>query len=604
MPNRADPDCLCMAGTVANVNLILWVFDTESQKKVRRRRMKKKEIAARGLACTAVLALALACAACGTGITGGVMRGAAAGGDVIASDEEQTVPLLAAVYPTDKYRTTYEVFVYSFYDSDGDGIGDLKGLTRKLDYIGDGDPQTAGDLDCSQIWMMPVFPSPTYHKYDVTDYMAIDPQYGTMEDFDELLAACHERGIRLILDLPVNHTSVDHPWFQAAAEYLAEHAPAEGLTEDFEKECPFLGYYNYADTKLNGFEPLGDTGWFYEARFWSGMPDLNLDSSTVRGELEQIIRFWLDKGVDGFRLDAVTSYYTESHEQSIAFLSWFNDLVKAVNPEAYLVGEAWESQQVYARYYESGLDSLFDFAFAGQDGIIANVVRGSRGPAAYIEAMEAEESLFAEYSAEYVNAPFYTNHDMARSTGYYAYDDGTKTKFAQALNLLMPGNAFLYYGEELGLKGSGKDENKRAPMPWESDASAGGMCQGPDGMDPQQAKFGSLAEQIEDPASVWTYVRNGIRIRNTYPEIARGRTREVQAMRTETAAVFERIVDDQSSVLIAINAGEESVSLTLPKEAAEKYSTLSDELETGGEKAALDDGVLTLPAHGIAILTP
>ncbi|MBP3216790.1 MAG: alpha-amylase [Lachnospiraceae bacterium] len=584
--------------------------------------MKKREIAARGLALAGALALALNCAACGAKKPAQAAPEASAP-EAPAAEEVQTAPEAEsaeaaareteaapqkpAVYPTDDYRTTYEVFVYSFCDSDGDGIGDLKGLTQKLDYIGDGDPQTAEDLDCSQIWVMPIFPSPTYHKYDVTDYEAIDPQYGTMSDFDELLSDCHERGIRLILDLPVNHTSTEHPWFQAAAEYLAEHAPAEGLpetAEDLEKECPYLDYYNFSDTKQAGYEPLGETGWFYEARFWSGMPDLNLSSETVRGEIEQVIRFWLEKGVDGFRLDAVTSYFTDSHDDSIQFLSWFVDTAMAINPEVYLVGEAWESQQVYARYYGSGLDSLFDFAFAGQDGIIANVVRGSRGPGAYIEAMEAEESLFSEYNTAYVNAPFYTNHDMARSTGYYAYDDGTKTKFAEGLNLMMPGNAFLYYGEELGLKGSGKDENKRAPMPWESDPGAPGMCQGPPDMDPQQAKFGSLSEQIGDPASVWSYVRDGIRIRNTYPEIARGKTREIKELRTETAGAFERITGEDSAVLIAINAGEESTQLTLPEEAAAKYTVLSDELETGEEKAALSDGVLTLPAYGIAILTP
>ena len=507
----------------------------------------------------------------------------------------------AAVYPADKFRTTYQVFVYSFYDSDGDGIGDLKGLTQKLDYIGDGDTGTTQDLDCSQIWVLPVFPSPTYHKYDVTDYLAIDPQYGTMEDFDALLSACHERGIRLILDLPLNHTSTEHPWFQQAAECLRSHAPEDGLPP--ETECETLSYYNFSDTKQAGYEPLEDTGWYYEARFWSGMPDLNLDNEAVRGELEKVVRFWLDKGVDGFRLDAVTSYYTDSHEKSIAFLSWLNDTVKEINPDAYLVGEAWESQQVYARYYESGIDSLFDFAFAGQDGLIANVVRGSRSVSAWVEAMESEEALFAGYSESYVNAPFYTNHDMARSTGYYAYDDGTKTKFAEALNLLMPGNAFLYYGEELGLKGSGKDENKRAPMPWESDAAAAGMCQGPPGMDPQAAKFGSLAEQIGDPASVWSYVRDAIRIRNTYPEIARGRTKEVKEMRADTAVAFERITD-QGAVLIVVNAGEESVQMTLPAQTAQQYTVLADELETGGEKAALDGGVLTVPAYGVAVLTP
>ena len=114
----------------------------------------------------------------------------------------------------DNYRTYYEVFVYSFYDSDGDGIGDLKGLTENLDYINDGDPATDTDLGCNGIWLMPVMPSTTYHKYDVTDYEAIDPEYGTMDDFTTLVDECHKRGINVIIDFVMNHTSSQHEWFQ------------------------------------------------------------------------------------------------------------------------------------------------------------------------------------------------------------------------------------------------------------------------------------------------------------------------------------------------------------------------------------------------------
>ena len=120
----------------------------------------------------------------------------------------------------DKYRTTYEVFLYSYYDSNGDGIGDIQGLIDKLDYINDGDDTTGTDLGCNEIWLMPVCPSPSYHKYDVTDYEAIDPQYGTMDDFKELVAQCHKRGIRIITDMVMNHTSTEHPWFTKAADYL------------------------------------------------------------------------------------------------------------------------------------------------------------------------------------------------------------------------------------------------------------------------------------------------------------------------------------------------------------------------------------------------
>ena len=131
-------------------------------------------------------------------------------------------------------RTTYEVFVYSFCDSDGDGIGDLPGLISKLDYINDGDPAGGEDLGMTGLWLMPVFPSNTYHKYDATDFVGIDPSYGTLEDMDALIAECHERGMTVILDLAVNHTSTAHPWFQEAAGYLRSLPPGRDAVKE---EC-------------------------------------------------------------------------------------------------------------------------------------------------------------------------------------------------------------------------------------------------------------------------------------------------------------------------------------------------------------------------------
>ena len=156
----------------------------------------------------------------------------------------------------DNYRTYYEVFVYSFYDSDGDGIGDLKGLTENLDYINDGDPETDTDLGCNGIWLMPIMPSTTYHKYDVTDYEAIDPAYGTMDDFTTLVDECHKRGINVIIDFVMNHTSSQHEWFQTAYQYL------QGLPKGAEpdaSECPYVDYYNFSKEKLGGYYPVEGT---------------------------------------------------------------------------------------------------------------------------------------------------------------------------------------------------------------------------------------------------------------------------------------------------------------------------------------------------------
>ena len=498
-------------------------------------------------------------------------------------------------------RKTYEVFVYSFCDSDGDGIGDLPGLLSKLDYINDGSPAEGDDLGMTGLWLMPVFPSNTYHKYDVTDFTGIDPAYGTPEDMDALLAACHERGMTVILDLPVNHTSTAHPWFQEAAKYLRSLPPGR---EAVKEECPYVWYYQFAREQYDGYVPLPDSEWYYEARFWSEMPDLNLTTGEVRQELKDVIDFWLDRGVDGFRLDAVTSYYTDNPEAGIEFTRWLTETAKERKPSAYIVGEAWADQNTYARFYRSGIDSLFDFAFAGRDGIISRIVNRTADLRYFAEAMVQEEELYASMNPLYVNAPFYTNHDMDRGAEYFVGDDGTKAKIAEALNLLMTGNAFIYYGEELGMKGAGRDENRRAPMYWSDDPHAPGMCAGPAGLDEIRMEYGSLEKQISDPDSIFSYVREAVRIRESLPAVSRGRTVRVPELEEESFVGFLReysVDQGADSVLVLINTGDTEVTRRLPDSVA-RYTDLRAALYTGDRNARLNDREITIPAGGILFL--
>ena len=491
----------------------------------------------------------------------------------------------------DAYRTVYEIFVYSFCDSDGDGIGDLKGVTDRIDYI--------EDMGFDAIWLSPICPSPTYHKYDVTDYMQVDPEYGTVADYEALIAACHSRNIRVYNDMVMNHTSSEHPWFSEAVEYLKTLEPGEEPDAD---ECPYVEYYNFTDKESGGYSRVPGTDWFYEARFWSGMPDLNLDSEKVREEFRDIAAFWLGEGCDGFRMDAVTSYYTGDKNMSIEALGRFVSDVKSIREDAYIVCEAWASQADYSRYYASGADSMFDFDFADADGIIAGTLRGSSTADRYVTCQVAEQELYASFNPDYINAPFYTNHDMGRSAGYYTGEDAEKkVKMAGALNLLMSGTAFVYYGEELGMKGSGKDENKRAPMQWSADPGAVGMCAGPSGMDTFEMKYGSLEEQIKNPDSIYNYYREAVRLRRIFPVIPRGEITDV-LYSSYGNAMYLKEAEGYESVIIAINTSSVGVRLEIPEEYSD-YTILAGTLNTSSDSITLKSGILTLPGYDVAILT-
>ncbi len=504
----------------------------------------------------------------------------------------------------DKYRTFYEVFVYSFYDSDGNGIGDLQGLIDKLDYINDGDPETDTDLGCNGIWLMPIMPSSTYHKYDVTNYEEIDPSYGTLDDFKTLITECHKRGINVIIDLVMNHTSSHHKWFREASQYLK--SLPEGAEPDA-SECPYVDYYNFAKEQNGGYCELEGTDWYYEAQFWSEMPDLNWDNDAIKAEFEQITKFWLDQGIDGFRLDAVKEFYTGNNEKNIEILRWFNDMVKSQKEDAYIVGEAWTDSTTYPQYYESGIDSLFDFAFSNKDGIIAKTVNGINKATSYGKNLVKMQELIRSYSDTAIDAPFYTNHDMARGAGYYSGDNSAaQTKIAEAMNLLMTGNAFLYYGEELGMKGAGKDENKRAPMYWSLDENATGMCDGPKDMEPIKMKYDSLEEQEKDGNSIYNYVKQVIALRNQYPAIARGEVAFDEGISdTNICAIQKTYEDEKLTIVFNISAESQTVDLTkssLGVAAEDTDLQIAGELIDGTEVVTLEDNTLTMPAYSIVIL--
>lgn len=486
-------------------------------------------------------------------------------------------------------RTTYEIFVGSFCDSNGDGTGDLNGIRSKLDYI-------AG-LGFDAIWLTPVHPSSTYHKYDVDDYYSIDPSFGTMEDYEALLKESHKKGLRVYMDLVLNHTSEDHPWFRAASDYLHE------LPYDWEPDpsyCKYFDYYNFSREWRDGYNLLEGTGWYYEGGFWSEMPDLNLSSEAVRAEISDIMSFWLGKGVDGFRLDAVTSYYKDDTDANTGFLRFLEDTAHSIDPDCYIVGEAWTDRETIASLYTSGIDSLFDFPFAGEGGIIAETLKGNRGASEYVDGMILAEEAYDNAGPDRSDAPFYTNHDMDRSADFYPDDNGPVTKMAYAMNLFMPGNAFVYYGEEIGMSGKGSDENRRAPMYWSDDPGDQDDCAGPPGMDEVRMKFPPLSDQMKDDLSIYNWFRRVIRVRSTYPAIASGMTEKASLLCDDRTAAFFRRSGTEDDLLIVMNLSPQQVKNDI-SQAAKGYKP-AEYLSTDGEKVIYKKGILTMPAYSIAVL--
>ena len=490
----------------------------------------------------------------------------------------------------DNYRNYYEIFVGSFYDSDGDGMGDLKGVEEKLDYI--------SDLGCNGIWLMPIMPSPTYHKYDTTDYEAVDEAYGTADDFKELASACHEKGIRLIIDVAMNHSSSQHPWFTQACEYLAGLKAGEKPDDTV---CPYVDYYHFSD-KQEGttyYAVPGSSSWWYEGSFWSEMPDLNLKSPAVQKEFEEVADYWIDLGVDGFRMDAAMHYEENATNANCDILNELYTYCKEKNPQFYMVSEVWASENVIADYYASGTPSMFNFDAGTAKGALVNAVRKG-DPVSLVNSMLKYQNDFSAKNPDYIDAPFLSNHDMARIANTLV-NDPDKIKTAAGLLMTMNGSPFVYYGEEIGMNSSGtKDENKRIPMVW-SKTDTTGMTKGPADMDAGiESPFPAEDEQEKDKDSILSYYKNALRLRNQNPEIARGTIEKVESLCKDSQAAITKTYQD-STIGIVYNLGEGNDTVDLKGTALENMN-LEGSLTLKEETVQLKDGKLEMPPCSIVVL--
>ena len=352
-------------------------------------------------------------------------------------------------------RVFYEVFVRSFADGNGDGIGDLKGLLGRLDQLNDGNPATTSDLGITGLWLMPTFPSPSYHGYDVTDYRSVNPDYGSLDDMRALVAAAHQRGIAVLLDLPLNHTSNQNPWF-------VDSQTAGSAHDD---------WYVWADSPQgNGWYPDGKR--FYYAAFGADLPDLNVKNPAVTAELTADADFWLtDVGIDGFRLDAAKYMIedgpaTQNTPETHDWLATFRQSVQQQSPGALTIGEVWDASTISSSYVPRSLDMTFDFSIAS-----AYVDAASSGNASSVgRILEKVTTLYPTDGF----GTFLTNHDMDRVASTL---DGDQAKLHLAAEMLLtgPGVPFVYYGEEIGMTGQKPDPEIRTPMRWDGSEPAAGF---------------------------------------------------------------------------------------------------------------------------------
>ena len=443
----------------------------------------------------------------------------------------------------------YEIFVRSFYDSDGDGIGDLNGLIEKLDYLNDGDPATTDDLGVTGLWLMPITQSPSYHGYDVSDYFTVDDEYGTNEDFLRLMEEAHERDIRVVVDLVLNHTSSQHPWFQSARDDV---------------DSPYRDFYVWAEDDPGYKSPWGGPVWhrtssgYYYGIFWEGMPDLNYGDQAVTAEMEEVIHFWLeDMGADGFRLDAIKHLIEDgrTQENTPATHEWlrgFYTFYKETNPDAVTVGEVWSSTTEVVKYVGDQVDLAFEFDTA--QAILKSVRFEDRN---YI--LRAHRLATGQYPLNQF-ATFLTNHDQERAMSELD-EDVNRAKMAVSLLLTGPGVPFLYYGEEIGHVGGKPDENIRTPMQWSGGDNAGFTTATMAWRSPQlNYQEANVAAQTDDADSLLNHYRRLIQARNGHEPLRVGDWREVEVEDKRLYAFLRHSPGNGETLLVLINLSDEPIT--------------------------------------------
>jgi glycosidase len=435
-----------------------------------------------------------------------------------------------------------EIFVRAWRDSDGDGHGDLRGLTQSLDYL--------QDLGIKGIWLMPITRNADKdHGYAVTDFRDIDPAYGTLADFDELIREAHKRGIGVIMDYVINHSAAENPLFANAAA---------------SRDSRFRDWYLWRDTAPTGWDIWGKNPWhssptgIFFGTFGAHMPDFNLENSEAMDYHRDSLRFWLNRGLDGFRLDAVPHLVEANAKdwndqpESYALMGHIKALMDGYQ-RRYSVCEATASPQRWAKPYICGSS----FAFKLESAII-NAARG-------------ESPAIAEVAAYFRSAPlgmatFISNHDQFAGARLWDQLQGNEAQYRMvaATYLLLPGTPFIYFGEEIGMAGGAgltADAALRSPMSWQADTSTGGFTHGTPFRAPSaNVMTHNAAAERSDSRSLHAFYKSVIALRNRLPSIARGSYEHADA--DASSLSFQRRLNQERTVVV-LNYGTEAINRRL-----------------------------------------
>ncbi len=487
----------------------------------------------------------------------------------------------------DNHRVFYEIFVGSFSDSNGDGIGDLRGIINRMDYLNDGDPASGKSLGVEGIWLTPIFLSPSYHKYDVTDYYQIDPDFGTMEDLQELISLCHERDVKLILDLVLNHTGRENEWY---LRFLKAHR--ENRTTD--RYYDYYTWYPEGETLPAAARFMQENGAAVEANFSDHMPELNYDNPLVRRSMLKVGQYYLEMGVDGFRFDAAKYLYLNDHEKNAEFWDWYITELKKINPEVYTVAEVWDSENAANRY--TGSVNCFRFSTSQAEGLLASIAQGGN-----VNRFTADTQRYLDeihsIRPDAMNIFFIANHDTDRAAGFLTVASW-RMQMAANLYILSPGSPFIYYGEEIGLRGSrgaaATDANRRLAMRW----GDGDTVRDPEGSDYGSQTEDTVAGMLQNDKSLLNYYKRLLMIRKANPEIARG---------TYTALSFE---DTKAGGFLCTwnghtagvfhNTGKQEAVLDLQKIEGVSFEKIAAVI--GKKDASFEDGILTIGSQTSVVL--